>query len=212
MIDRHTHNNMYPVTDKGSPLTGMSRSAQLVELNRVISALEDGSADISTLKDLAHLCSDNPVQENGLLDTMNLSESSYPDSPTPIIRKLGGSKTIWEEEKIFNRMFNALLAYLSVDRVGDVRSSYNRKYLIVFGQEVEKLEYGLIALWEIIENQAVLAEGRENDLFTGLLRLRFCSKNNVRTFQCISTYLLINYYHNRYSKQLTQSETLLCPG
>lgn len=113
------------MTDKGSPLTGMSRPAQLVELKRVISALEDGTADISTLKDLAHLCSDNPVQENGLLDTMNLSESSYPDSPTPIIKKLGGSKTIWEEEKIFNRMFNALLAYLSVDRVGDVRSLYN---------------------------------------------------------------------------------------
>lgn len=81
-----------------------------------------------------------------------------------------------------------------------------------FEQEVEKLEYGLIALWEIIENQAVLAEGRENDLFTSLLRLRFCSKINVRTFQCISMHLLINYYHNRYWKQVTRSETPLCPG
>lgn len=93
----------------------MDRPSQLAELKRIISGLEDGSASASALKDLALLCSDNQVQ-TGPLD-LGLSISSYPDSPTPVVRKLGDGKTVWDEEKIFDRMFNALLEYLSAEQV-----------------------------------------------------------------------------------------------
>lgn len=47
-------------------------------------------------------------------------------------------------------------------------------------QSDDELEYGLITLWEVLENQAALVEGRESDVFAHLLRLRFRNKINVR--------------------------------
>lgn len=47
-------------------------------------------------------------------------------------------------------------------------------------QGAEELEYGLIVLWEMLENQAPLLEGREADIFTALLQIRYCAQANVR--------------------------------
>jgi CLIP-associating protein 1/2 len=42
-----------------------------------------------------------------------------------------------------------------------------------------ELEYGLIVLWEMLENQAAYLEGREGDIFSMLLTVRYCNKQNV---------------------------------
>lgn len=46
-------------------------------------------------------------------------------------------------------------------------------------QQEDELEYALIIVWEMLENQGPYLEGREADLFTMLLRVRYCNKVNV---------------------------------
>lgn len=46
-------------------------------------------------------------------------------------------------------------------------------------QEEDELEYGLIVLWEMLESQAPYLEGREADMFSLLLQIRYSSKPNV---------------------------------
>ena len=41
------------------------------------------------------------------------------------------------------------------------------------------LEYGLIVLWEMLENQPAYLEGRESEVLALLFRLRFANKQNV---------------------------------
>jgi len=41
------------------------------------------------------------------------------------------------------------------------------------------LEYGLIVLWEMFENQPSYLEGRESEVLALLFRLRFVNKQNV---------------------------------
>ncbi|OBZ77060.1 Protein STU1 [Grifola frondosa] len=43
----------------------------------------------------------------------------------------------------------------------------------------EELEYGLIVLWEMLENQAPLLEGREADIFNVLLQIRYYGQMTV---------------------------------
>lgn len=96
----------------------MDRSTQLEELKRILVALEAGSADVKALKNLALLCSDNAVPDGH--PELFISSSSFPDSPTPAKRTLGNGakdKSIWDEEKIFDQTFDALLSYLTLERV-----------------------------------------------------------------------------------------------
>jgi CLIP-associating protein 1/2 len=46
-------------------------------------------------------------------------------------------------------------------------------------QAEDELEYGLIVLWEMLDNQALYIEGREADIFSMLLSIRYCNKQNV---------------------------------
>jgi hypothetical protein len=46
-------------------------------------------------------------------------------------------------------------------------------------QGEDELEYGLIVLWEMLESQAPYLEGREADMFSLLLQIRYSSKANV---------------------------------
>jgi hypothetical protein len=46
-------------------------------------------------------------------------------------------------------------------------------------QAEDELEYGLIVLWEMLDNQALYIEGREADVFSMLLSIRYCNKQNV---------------------------------
>ena len=46
-------------------------------------------------------------------------------------------------------------------------------------QDTNELEYGLIVLWELVEHQAPLVEGREAEVFAALLRARFSAHISV---------------------------------
>lgn len=46
-------------------------------------------------------------------------------------------------------------------------------------QGEDELEYGLIVLWEMLDNQELYIEGREADIFSMLLSVRYCNKLNV---------------------------------
>lgn len=41
------------------------------------------------------------------------------------------------------------------------------------------MEYGLIVVWEMLEHQAPYLEGREAELFSMLLRVRYSNQVNV---------------------------------
>ena len=47
-------------------------------------------------------------------------------------------------------------------------------------QDPDELEYALIVLWELLEQQAPLLEGREADIFAALLRVRYSANLSVR--------------------------------
>ena len=65
-------------------------------------------------------------------------------------------------------------------------------------KNAEELEYGLIVLWEMLENQAPLLEGREADIFSLLLQIRYCAQmtvcavclGSVRCRGCYNAYVL----------------------
>ena len=46
-------------------------------------------------------------------------------------------------------------------------------------QSESEIEYGLIVLWEVLEHLASCIEGREADIFSVLLKIRYCNKGNV---------------------------------
>ncbi|KAI0751370.1 clasp N terminal-domain-containing protein [Daedaleopsis nitida] len=131
-------------------------------LQPYIAALDQGSADVPVLKNLARLCTQNPVHEP--LSPVSPA-FSVPLTPSPLdgfARQLTPSRSdYWRQDKLFDRLFNALVKFL------DRRTN------------AEELEYGLIVLWEMLENQAPLLEGREADIFSVLLQIRYCAQMNV---------------------------------
>ncbi|KAL4241509.1 CLASP family protein [Abortiporus biennis] len=138
------------------------RSDLRQELSSCIGRLEDGTADVQILKKLAILCKENPVNE----PISPISPAfSDPSSPTPAF---GASYSLpslnsdlWTHDKTFDRQLNALTKFLDPSKSS------------------EDLEYGLIVLWEMLENQAPLFEGREADVFSVLLRVRYCGHASV---------------------------------
>ncbi|KAI0637821.1 clasp N terminal-domain-containing protein [Trametes polyzona] len=131
-------------------------------LKSCIVALEEGSADVPVLKKLARLCSQNPAHEP-------LSPVSpgfaVPPTPSPMDgagRALVTSRSdYWTQDKAFDHLFTVLVKFLEPHR------------------NAEELEYGLIVLWEMLENQAPLLEGHEADIFSLLLQIRYCAQTNV---------------------------------
>ncbi|KAL6299119.1 clasp N terminal-domain-containing protein [Sparassis latifolia] len=144
----------------GSPLLSVEDSGR--ELQGYISVLEQGLADVRVLKKLAGLCTQNRVDESM---SPVFPAFSVPATPTPLA---GSSRALppltsdlWTPQKNFDRLFNALIKFL------DPR------------KDTEVLEYGLIVLWEMLENQAPLLEGREADIFTTLLQTRYCAQSSL---------------------------------
>ncbi|KAH9938409.1 clasp N terminal-domain-containing protein [Fomitopsis serialis] len=146
-----------------SPLLGHEDADRERELQGYISALEDGSADIPALQNMALLCTQMAVIE--------VSSPTSPDlaaSPTPSPVVLGSSnslpslaKSFWFQHKNLDHLFDALISYLNPT------------------QDEEKLQYGLIVLWEMIVNQWPLLEGKEAGIFSVLLQVRYCARANV---------------------------------
>lgn len=140
----------------------LSAEDSVRELQGYISALEEGSADVLVLKKLAGLCMQHRVDE----PMSPLSPAfSVPVSPSPAFgssRSLPSLKSeLWTVHKNFDRLFNALIKFLDPQR------------------DVQLLEYGLIVLWEMLTDQAPLLEGREADIFTVLLQIRYCAQSTI---------------------------------
>ncbi|CAL1702266.1 unnamed protein product [Somion occarium] len=131
------------------------------ELNGWIAKLEQGSADTSILKKLALLCRQNPVNEPMSPISPALSDPSSPSHQGVSFAMPSLKSDFWNQEKNFDRFFNSLIQFLDPTRSPEV------------------LEYGLIVLWEILECQAPLLEGRESDVFSLLLQIRYCGDGNV---------------------------------
>ncbi|KAI0771878.1 clasp N terminal-domain-containing protein [Trametes elegans] len=125
-------------------------------------ALEQGSADVAVLKQLARLCSQNPAHEP-LSPVSPGFPAPHALSPLDGVGRTQASSTAdcWTQDKLFDHLFTALVKFL------DPRKN------------PEELEYGLIVLWEMLENQAPLLEGREADIFSLLLQIRYCAQMTV---------------------------------
>ncbi|KAJ7699888.1 clasp N terminal-domain-containing protein [Mycena rosella] len=146
---------------QGTPLKAVVDVDRIQELGSYITMLENDDVDVRVLQKLALLAIENPITESA---SSPLSPD-YPASPSPFInpsRSLPSlSSDMWSKNKNFERVFNALLSFLQPTK------------------SEEELEYGLIVLWEMIENQAIHIEGREADVFSLLLRIRYCCRHNV---------------------------------
>ncbi|KAI0049577.1 hypothetical protein FA95DRAFT_1581638 [Auriscalpium vulgare] len=139
-----------------------SRSGDSVaQLQGYIAALDEGSANVSVLKSIAAFCVAHPS-----LDPLSPLSStlSMPASPSPFLSNAviipSLKSDVWAENKNFSRLFKALEKFMAPERVSDE----------------ELLEYGLIVLWEMLEYESLPMEGRESDVFSILLRVRYSNK------------------------------------
>ncbi|TRM68360.1 clasp N terminal-domain-containing protein [Schizophyllum amplum] len=127
------------------------------ELERYVSQLESDEWDARTLQKLALICKERPAA----------ASSSPPLSPhleaatNPFAPPGANNTDLWQHGRTFDRLLNTLLKALTPERTE------------------EELEYGLIVLWEILENQWSLLEGREGDIFSALFQMRYSNKVDV---------------------------------
>ncbi|KDR83324.1 hypothetical protein GALMADRAFT_85351 [Galerina marginata CBS 339.88] len=131
------------------------------ELDSLISELACGDASVATLKRLAVICMENSSTE---LPSPSLSSGGHPSSPTPLAPSNSVPTLhldIWEKDKTFDRFFHALIKYLEPNRTE------------------EELAYGLIVVWEILKSQSTHLEGKEGELFSLMLGVRYCNKLDV---------------------------------
>ncbi|KIP12816.1 hypothetical protein PHLGIDRAFT_97512 [Phlebiopsis gigantea 11061_1 CR5-6] len=143
------------LVNEGAAVRTGEPSDRREELDGLIAALEQGPADVRVLKKLALFCRQHPVNEP--ISPIS-PDFSGPLSPSP---SFGTTRTLpdlssdlWIQDKAFERLFAALVQSLDPCK------------------GVSELEYGLIVLWEMLEHQAPLLEGREADIFAVLLRVR----------------------------------------
>lgn len=147
---------------QGTPLRATQPADKAKELQGYITALAQGDSSIHVLQKLALFSMENPASESlspPLSPGVGLPNSPSPFSHSQSLPSLNGD--LWDANKNFERLFNALLQFLELTK------------------SEEEIEYGLILLWEILENQGPHLEGRESDLFSVLLRVRYCNKLNV---------------------------------
>ncbi|TFY80271.1 hypothetical protein EWM64_g3741 [Hericium alpestre] len=136
-------------------------SGRAGELQEYISALEQGVADVSTLKNIALFC----INHASVDSISPLSSTlSMPASPSPFIAaamSLQSLKSdVWSENKSFDRLWTSLKAFLTPERA-------------------KLLVYGLIVLWEMLEYQTLQMEGRDTDVFAILLHVRYSGKQQI---------------------------------
>ncbi|KAJ7276185.1 clasp N terminal-domain-containing protein [Mycena haematopus] len=148
---------------QGTPLKAITNVDRVQELQNYIAMLENDDADVSVLQKLALLAIENPVTDPA---SSPLSpEFGYPASPSPFVNPSRSLPSLhsdmWGKDKNFERLFNALLSFLQPTK------------------SEEQIEYGLIVVWELLENQAIHIEGREGDLFSLLLHIRYCCYHTV---------------------------------
>lgn len=197
-------------------------SDRRTELNTCVSTLEKGLADVQVLKELALLCKANPVNEPISPISPELSD---PSSPSPLFGQPSSSDLVlksdlWTQEKAFDRLFNGLIKFLDTTKVRAVCVTGQPIFLTIFPeyQNASDIEYALIVLWEMLENQALFLEGREADIFAVLLRIRYCGLTSVSlsvaAFSLATLYrshilTICDCFRARYCKRRSPSETRL---
>ncbi|KAF9263676.1 hypothetical protein L218DRAFT_927510 [Marasmius fiardii PR-910] len=142
-------------TDATSP------SYQEPFLQTCIKKLDEGDADVTLLQQLVHLCLDNP--EIDVISPIS-SDIGLPMSPSPFdsTHSMTSLHTgLWEKNRNFDRLFNALHKYLTSER------------------SESEVEHGLMVLWQMHEGLAIHLEGKEAGLFSVLLQVRYCNKFSV---------------------------------
>jgi len=100
----------------------METSDKAQELKGYIASLEEGEASIHVLKKLVLLCLENPA-----IETSSPPPSpgfGLPSSPSPFLASTHSLPSlypgIWDADKNFERLLNALLEFLQPIRVSDV--------------------------------------------------------------------------------------------
>ncbi|KAJ4472277.1 clasp N terminal-domain-containing protein [Lentinula aciculospora] len=126
-------------------------------LEKYISILEAGDADLSTLQKLVFLCIENPATD--VLSPLS-PDSLYPMSPSPFASSDSAPlhRDMWEKNRNFDKLLSALSSYM------------------LSTEDELQIEYGLMVVWQLLESQSMHLEGREGDVFTLLLRVRYCNK------------------------------------
>lgn len=106
---------VYVVIEHGTPLKAVDSSKRTAELEGFINALEQPPVGVRVLQKLALLCIENPVAD----PSSPASNLSLPSSPSPFeTREIPPlHKDIWTQDKRFQRLFNALIAFLEPSRV-----------------------------------------------------------------------------------------------
>ncbi|KAG2013897.1 hypothetical protein CC2G_010761 [Coprinopsis cinerea AmutBmut pab1-1] len=151
---------------KAAPSQLKSELERMDEIKALVEALERGELSKDILQKAALACIENPVAPDPS-SPMSLVMGEEPTSPSPFAVKALPSQQqqlhsdLWERERLFDRLFGALLTVLEPSK------------------DESELEYGLIIIWEMLENQAPYLEHREADLFSMLMNLRYCNKVNV---------------------------------
>ena len=93
------------------------------ELNLYIADLENGTADVRTLKKLAFLCQESPVNEPISPISPDLAGPFSPTSAFGSSRSILSLKSdLWDQDKAFERLFDALMQYLTPGRVSVPRA------------------------------------------------------------------------------------------
>ncbi|KAI0030224.1 clasp N terminal-domain-containing protein [Vararia minispora EC-137] len=144
-------------------LRGLDNGVVEGTLEEIVDMLDKKTADVALLKRAALFCVANPAIDP--LSPLSVS-NSFPANPSPFIAspalKAGSVMSgIWAQDKNFTRLFGALKRFVQPER------------------DEETLEYALIVLWEMLEYQSQLMEGREADVFAILLHARYCGKASV---------------------------------
>ncbi|KAG7097228.1 hypothetical protein E1B28_004599 [Marasmius oreades] len=137
-------------------------SSQEVFFQTCIKNLEEGEADVDLLQQLVHFCLDNPD-----IDAVSPISPGVglPTSPSPFDSShsmMSLHPGLWEKNRNFDRLFDALYKYLTSSERSD-----------------SEVEHGLMILWQMHESLAIHLEGKEAEVFSMLLQVRYCSKFSV---------------------------------
>ncbi|KAF9046047.1 hypothetical protein BDZ89DRAFT_1099459 [Hymenopellis radicata] len=136
--------------------------AGLPELQAYIARMDAEDVNVDLLQKVALFCMANPVTD---ASSPTSTDFGYPGSPSPFSNGLTAvpnlHSDVWETDRNFDRLFKCLVQFLDPLKTE------------------EEIEYGLIVLWEILECQAPYLEGKETEVFSVLLKIRYCNKSKV---------------------------------
>lgn len=123
------------------PAEGEEPLDEIKQLEEGIAKLENGSADVGTLKTLLFICSKNPSSSappSPLLGAVNGHRAPSngmltPTTPSPLgaRKRAPGGGDIWQDGKALDNLLLALTRFLTKDKVGSI--PLRDLYLLLMG-------------------------------------------------------------------------------